>query len=804
MPHFALHFPQSLSSQCRFVCLVTLKQIKQAVILLVMSGISKKKLLKRIERFEKLHKKRTIDTVVECEFQEKQDFLRKKEGKKEKNQDGGSRLEKVLEDAKNALWNVNEFFYNHIWISAVAFEAGLIAEYCSNPKFFSVQDNATLTFYEKYNPVAYVKQSENSLIALPFYAGYLQRAFTGAIKYLSGLKQELAGGQNKKTLLEQMKISREFISKNPNLFGDFCGASTFSIYSALALPYYYVLSKWNIEFDISYFFTANGFISSMVGMVAYLFTINPKFFRNKSILHERERAGLALAQKYPEKDYEERIKALALDFNHSREFDLDKLLHITEIDYNTAIDCLEKRINSKSIGDYFARFLDNYVAIPWFETQRSEREFKQLKERPSEDTTIYRILPLVRLTFLHLFLENYPAAIKSWERILKECKTRQERSEILCLAAKSIELSGNAKHKRWAGQKWRELVEEYKTLREFFNESSQKFEATANNVYVVGDRLMKNTIVVKEATEKSDNDGILNEHKNLLYFRKHLGDRIPRVLDYLDSERKSLIIEHKGVTLYDYFRAGNISEAEKENLLEEAVVLLADIHHYGKAGQLAGEIRLEKQRHSIPFYENRLRQIFFNNLFAYLEAKGAKLPGIKEKAEKLLEYSRPTLSKISKSSPEFSEFYYKDANLRNWCISDNLVVALDFEKSIMMQPQMDLISLLEFDDKILCNDYQQDYLMEKYIDRMKFHGQNLGIEEFGNKYVFYRFQRHLELAGYRIRDMLKGEECRDELDFQMDAVVASLVVLPEKVFSNYEACSIRKLMSGLREIRWML
>ncbi|HLD88754.1 MAG TPA: phosphotransferase [Candidatus Nanoarchaeia archaeon] len=815
-------------------------------------------------------------------------------------------IEKILSEIKSTLNNVNEFFYKHIWISAVAFEAGLIWDAYINHNYQpaintnsiqNIDSSPDLTrtfgkekvsrdfgevseFYKHHfsssatSPAGNRYFQENNLtFFFPFYAGYIQRALTGSIKYLQGLSEELK--KNKcRGLAESVNISRMFASENPNLLGDFVGASAFVSSVGAYMVYAHNLEQIGVSIDWGRAVIASGFLSTVAGIGAFwlnegIHTYSKRIFYSghpdrkfpreqhspmnfDNFMHtffdstnepaeEIFSSYVQYVGKFECDVYEQEITILQ-DFIEQkrgakrknvelsllekfREYsDVEEILRDGKKQMSRLVNLrkgkkqgLFERFVSRNDAHSIYRLLKEhqqgkrkslslsdlrkkqYVIL----SQEEEMEFEKIKSSYA-GRPLSEFLPLIRTALVCVNAGRYEKAIEIWDEVFKECKSEVEKSETLCIAAKSIELSPNHEHKQWARQRWKDIVEEYRSSIEFYNESNQKFDGSANVVYVVGEKLLKSTIVVKSASDESNNSRILDECSNLQYFAKALEGRIPRVIDLFKINGKNhLILEHKGRTLYDVLKNECLPEEKTEKLFSEAVELLAKIHHYGRAGQASGELKFDRHNHTVGFYEHRLKNIFFDNLLKYSVQKELMTEEeLGRKIGEILPQCRPLLRKLAETH---TEFYYKDANLRNWIKTPEAIIAVDFEKSIQMSPQFDLISLLEFEPYLSSDEIM--HFCRLYLKNIRnLESTNRHADDrFLQRYRFCRPQRHLELAGYRLRDLMKNETNNSEVMFHIDNAILSIAhLLHGKNFGKYDKYLLEKFTENLADIRGLV
>lgn len=255
-----------------------------------------------------------------------------------------------------------------------------------------------------------------------------------------------------------------------------------------------------------------------------------------------------------------------------------------------------------------------------------------------------------------------------------------------------------------------------------------------------------------------------------------LNDQIEKLLYYVHNEKEFFVeydktgLKSLPASLGDY--PINRAKCElkelrtyKKKIFEKIIEELSKVHCVGKEGLETKAITLEERCKQEGYFTDRIEKIFLKQIKEHI--KKGKMQ--QKKWNKLVKKITEDYSIIDKVLQNYDEkYFYKDANPKNWFIAKKSklkVYAFDFENNILTPPQLDLINLLEFEGNKLTED-EENALINYYIEKLeKGTGRKICKEKFMDVMDFARVQRHLELVGYRAReiDYNEGDAKKEEL-----------------------------------------
>jgi hypothetical protein len=261
-------------------------------------------------------------------------------------------------------------------------------------------------------------------------------------------------------------------------------------------------------------------------------------------------------------------------------------------------------------------------------------------------------------------------------------------------------------------------------------------------------QFLKQLLVFKRCGIK-DRQRLIDERENMQYFRRYLGNKVVKSLAYVEHEGKAyhITLHGSGRTLE---RAIQGDSEGKEVALKSAAEILARIHtiELGSAADPAKSAR---------YYSDRLLQTFYNPL----KAAGAAMP---ENLSALLQQFGIRVHSALEGAVMGA---YKDANPRNWLIDDDgFAVAIDFEHRQRLPVHLDVVSAMEFGPAVVVDDASLEYFLNAGAGRLSrpagtflnTHLAQIMMSdeedrlEFLEHYRWAALQRHMEFAGYRMRD----------------------------------------------------
>ncbi len=242
--------------------------------------------------------------------------------------------------------------------------------------------------------------------------------------------------------------------------------------------------------------------------------------------------------------------------------------------------------------------------------------------------------------------------------------------------------------------------------------------------------------------KKGKPEFLKRESKNLEYFNKHFSGWVTQPVSLIeqDDELVSVLFSAGKYNLFQRIIEDNCDLFRRSELITGATELLAEIHAKGTEGK--EELGLEDSVKE-GYFTERVSSVFVNQSRdhgVHYDMKGVS---------KLLQNYHIVDEHLAVLERDF----YKDANLMNWVDSKFGVQAIDFEGDKLLPCQLDLVSLLEF-GHVYLNNNEVEEAIDRYIERkQKVTGKEIDNKEFKISYHYAAIQRHLELTGYRNRDV---------------------------------------------------
>lgn len=224
-------------------------------------------------------------------------------------------------------------------------------------------------------------------------------------------------------------------------------------------------------------------------------------------------------------------------------------------------------------------------------------------------------------------------------------------------------------------------------------------------------------------------------------FHKKLGPKIIKhIASFYYSDKQYFMTKYSGKTLFEIF-----SKSDKEyisSISKECMEMLAEIHLEGRA--LDNKDVVEEDN---KYFVTRLRNIFFNQIEKHIGE-------IDEDLKKTIEKSHHYVDHVLRS--EKLRFYAKDYSQLNLVVNDlDGVVVLDFEKRVLLPPQLDIATYHKY-SKYLFSRTEIEANIGYYIDRLNNRRITVDENNFIKCNVFCEYQKELELVGYMQRDLQNG------------------------------------------------
>lgn len=243
---------------------------------------------------------------------------------------------------------------------------------------------------------------------------------------------------------------------------------------------------------------------------------------------------------------------------------------------------------------------------------------------------------------------------------------------------------------------------------------------------------LKDLLVFKRCGE-ADANRLFRERHNAQYARSRIGNEIAKSLAYAVTEDKAYhVLRHETNKTLEHVLQRGTRDEQRERTAKTAN-LLARIH---KLAPPTTPITTA----DTDYYRDRIGKCFLKPLAEHGIALSLTLKNA------LRAFGERVADRLKRADIG----WYKDANPRNWLAADDRMIAIDFEHNSVLPVQFDLVSMLEFGPapaplaaKIgAFRQYLAAFYSERAPDKRTF-------------FAHYRWaaaQRHLELAGYRMRD----------------------------------------------------
>lgn len=246
-----------------------------------------------------------------------------------------------------------------------------------------------------------------------------------------------------------------------------------------------------------------------------------------------------------------------------------------------------------------------------------------------------------------------------------------------------------------------------------------------------------------------------------------------------------------------------LSKRQRTKKLEEAAKLLARIHAAAQGLEARGELRLaDVAKDNQDYYLRRIEDILF-----HYDDKDATIT-VEEQDRQTI---RENYDAITRGLDRLPTEYYKDHTLQNIVVNYfGELVAIDFEGKKKLPPQIDLVTLLEFGAEYI-NDRQRRKIISTYLqEKEKLTGRMQDFEAFMQAYPCAAVQRHLELIGYRSRDVVgvieSGQTERIDEEFQrrnyhLEKAEEHIKKLTSSTKDDEQRKKLERLYAALQNIR---
>jgi hypothetical protein len=280
-----------------------------------------------------------------------------------------------------------------------------------------------------------------------------------------------------------------------------------------------------------------------------------------------------------------------------------------------------------------------------------------------------------------------------------------------------------------------------------------KEQQDSNTLYIRRYNLLRNFFVKRSLPGTS----LKQESEMTRYFSAKLGTSVAEAVAIVNIDNRDyLVTKTAGDKTLSQFISDSTPRKKMKNL-KEAARLLAQIHKTAKEGEESGEIALTDITKDNPnYYAQRIDEI----LFLYDDADMTIT--IEEKDRTVI---RENYHVITHKLLQLPASYYKDHSPNNIVINDfEEMVALDFESRKKLPPQLDLVTLLEFGHDYI-DEKEKKGIIKSYLkERNKKSCTKTDLDEFMLGYDYIAVQRHLELVGYKSRDVLGMIDSRESSD----------------------------------------
>jgi hypothetical protein len=275
-------------------------------------------------------------------------------------------------------------------------------------------------------------------------------------------------------------------------------------------------------------------------------------------------------------------------------------------------------------------------------------------------------------------------------------------------------------------------------------ELREELERTGRADAASGRYSLLGKMIIKRSHEGGS---LMQEYTNTRYFHEKLGTRVAEPLALVQHEdRDYLITKTAGNTNLARAMRGK-NQNERARLLKRAAKLLAHIHCRAEQGEDEGKMLLRDIANEDPdYYQKRIENI----LFHYDDADVTITIDDDDRRAIMESYSA-----IASGLRGLPTGYYSDHSPNNTVVNDyGELVEIDFEGDKSLPCHLDLVTLLEFGSAYACEGQERSIVNEYLKEKRRLTGKKTDLNEFMQAYPYAAVQRHLELIGYRSRDVL--------------------------------------------------
>ena len=406
-------------------------------------------------------------------------------------------------------------------------------------------------------------------------------------------------------------------------------------------------------------------------------------------------------------------------------------------DYAGAYDAYKKAVESPVYSRLGTGF---WPVDAWIRMKTGTQYFNEIrKARELDSGTIAHYLNEIMLFTFYSFGTDIR---KRWDDLYKQFQPKDgARLELKIIEAIT---TGRRGYKQRSNAAWQEalagMLGNPEAL-EYVGESRNPVVRCTSSAFISQTALGK----LEEIFDHPTRSELGVEQGNICYFRNHttipIADAFPiqeRIVGPDGKEYRGMPVKHAGVILEDRLV---LDDSRTIDYLTQGVKGLVQFHG-----------RQYKKKESNTFYVERARRIGIQQVIDKYNLDNIFLD------DELHDFEK-AITKVGELFGNTVHGWYRDANPRNYAVTPfGVVEAFDLQGDRYAPVQIDLVSLLEFGKKYVTEE-QKGVLIELY--RREYEKENntkVDPVQFKEAYQAARLQRHLELAGYRARDVRNAKE----------------------------------------------